>query len=117
MNYIKKFPQDISFSQDGMDGYKCDLENKDIGLVLEDCYKGHEKYAINKVSTHIYYVLDGEGIFCINGVKYNVQKEDVIEVPPNTEFVFAGKMKLLLINTPDYKPENSVDVNKYNDLY
>jgi gentisate 1,2-dioxygenase len=116
MSYIKRFPEDISFSQDGLNGYKCSLETKNIGLVIEDCYKGHEKYCINKVTTHIYYVLEGEGLFSIDGKKYNVKKEDVIEIPPNTEFVFAGKMKLLLVNTPDFKPEDSVSTRN-NDLY
>ena len=115
-DYIKKIPNEPLFKQNGLNGYKFNLENKDIGIVIEDCFKGHDKYTINKVTTHIYYVLEGEGTFCINEEKYSVKKDDVIEIPPNTEFVFAGKMKLLLINTPDFKPENNTDT-KENDLY
>ena len=41
---------------------------------------------------------------------------DVIEIPKNTEFVFAGKMKLLLIMTPAFDPKIEVE-GPDNDLY
>lgn len=113
--YVKKLKEEPSFKQNGLNGYIYELQTKDMGLVLEDCFKGHDKYTINTVTTHIYYVLEGEGQYCVAGEMFKVKKDDVIEIPPNTEFVFVGKMKLLLINIPDFKPENSIETRE-NDL-
>ena len=45
-----------------------------------------------------------------------MEEGDVIEIPKNTEFVFAGKMKLLLIMTPAFDPKNEIE-GQNNDLY
>lgn len=46
--YIKQFPKEVSFKQDGFNGFNCNLECKNIGITLEDVYKGHEKYSTKK---------------------------------------------------------------------
>ncbi len=116
MEYIKKLPKIPSFSKDGMDGYSFEIENKNISIDIEDVYKGHDKYCTNKESTHIYYVLDGKGKFKINNELFNVEKGDLIEIPKNTEFIFIGKMKLLLIMTPPFLADNNIN-GIDNDLY
>jgi len=115
MDYIRKTLAEPSFTQNGLKGYKFNLLSKELGLYFIDCFKGHDKYNINKESTHIYHILEGSGQFCINNNKIDVNKDDVIEIPPNSEFVFAGNMKLMLIMSPDFKPENSIDTRN-NDL-
>ncbi len=114
--YIKQFPKEVSFKQDGFNGFNCNLECKNIGITLEDVYKGHEKYSTNKKSYHIYYVIQGTGIFKIDGNMYNVKEGDIVEIPPNTEFVFKGKMKMLLIMNPPFDEKNDI-VGKNNDIY
>ena len=47
---------------------------------------------------------------------YNVEMGDIIEIPKNTEFVYIGKMKLLLIMSPAFQANNNID-GKNNDLY
>lgn len=116
MNYIKNIPETASFSQDGMDGYSFNLNNKNISIDVIESYKGHERYCTNKVSTHIYYVLQGSGTFKIDGELYDVKSGDIIEIPNNTEFVYAGKMKLFLIMNPIFDKQNHID-GKENDLY
>ena len=95
--YIKKCPQEPSFGQEGLNGYSYNINNTSLSIDVEDVYKGHEKYCTSLVSTIIYYVISGSGTFKIDNQKYDVIEGDVIEIPKNTEFVFAGKMKLLLI--------------------
>lgn len=114
--YIKNFPKEPSFKQKGFDGYVCNLDNGNISITYEDVYKGHEKYCTNKESTHIYYVLSGNGIFKINDNIYNIKTEDIIEIPPNTKFIFAGEMKLLLLMNPAFNPKDEI-VGEENDLY
>ena len=116
MEYIKKLPDVPSFKQQGLAGYNYDLKCEGISLTIEDCFKGHNKYHINGYSSKIYYVLDGEGKFKIADNIYNVKKDDCIEIPPNTKFVFAGKMKLLLIMNPAFRPQDGID-GEDNDLY
>ena len=116
MKYIKKLPTEPSFRQNGLNGFSYEITNKNISIDIEDVYKGHEKYCKSLVSTFIYYVLEGTGVFKIENNNYNVVQGDVIEIPPNTEFVFAGKMKLLLIMNPAFNKDNEID-GAYNDLY
>lgn len=116
MEYIKKFSKVPSFIQDGLNGFSSNIDNENISIDIIEVYKGHEKYCTNKVSSHIYYVLDGNGKFKINGELYNVEIGDIIEIPKNTEFVYIGKMKLLLIMSPAFQANNNIE-GKNNDLY
>jgi len=115
-NYIKMLPDSPHFTQNGLAGYKYDLETKRLGLYIEVSHKGLDKYVYDKESTHIYYVLEEKGKFSINNEIFDVKEGDVIEAPARIEFTYSGKMKLLLIMTPDFKPENDVDTKKENDL-
>ena len=114
--YIKKCPKEPSFSQKGLNGYSYSINNTSISIDIEDVYKGHEKYCKSLVSTFIYYVISGNGTFKIDNEKHEVSEGDVIEIPKDTEFVFAGKMKLLLIMTPPFDPKNEIE-GPDNDLY
>lgn len=64
----------------------------------------------------IYYVLEGKGIFSIDGEIYEFEKDNVIEIKKNTEFVFAGKMKLLYISVPAYQNGDFIN-GKENDIW
>ena len=116
MGYIKKLPTEPSFMQKGLNGYNYELETTEISITLEDCFKGHDKYHKNIYSSKIYYCIDGKGKFKVAGEIINIKKGDLIEIPKNTEFVFAGKMKLLLIMAPAFRPQDGID-GKENDLY
>ncbi len=115
-NYIKHFPKEPSFKQDGFDGYTSELECKNLSITFEDVYKGHEKYAMNTESYSIYYVTEGRGTFKIAEDLYDVEKGDIVEIPSKTQFVFKGEMKLLLIMNPPFDAENDV-AGKINDIY
>ena len=114
--YLKKCPKTPSFTQDGFNGFSFELNNPNISVDIEDVYKGHEKYCENIISTSIYYVISGSGIFKINSEKFEVSEGDLIEIPPHNNFVFVGTMKLLLIMNPSYVDNEEIIGNK-NDLY
>lgn len=116
MEYVKKLPKEASFVQQGLKGYNYKLFTKDISISMEDCFKGHDKYHTNKHSSKIYYVIEGTGRFKISGQIYDVKKDDCIEIPANTKFVFTGNMKLLLIMSPAFRPQDGID-EEDNDLY
>ena len=116
VNYIKTMPKEPSFRQNGLMGYTFDINNPNLEISFVDSIKGHDKYVLNSVSTHIYYILQGEGTFCIDKNIYNVKTGDLIEIPPNIEFVYKGIMKLILVMNPVFNSENCKD-GKDNDLY
>ena len=114
--YKKELPQIPSFKQKGLNGYNYNLNCKEISITIEDCIKGHDYYHTNVYSSHIYYIIEGDGKFRIKEETIEVKKGDLIEIPANTEFVFVGKMKLLLIMAPGFRPQDGID-GKENDLY
>lgn len=62
-------------------------------------------------SDRVYYVLDGKGVFEIGGKEVEVEKTDVVIVPKNTPYDYwakEGGLKLFLVHTPAYNPEDEV---------
>lgn len=102
MNCIKQKPNKPSFSQKGLNGYTYPLENRKIGVHFVDVKQGHDKFLISKVLTHVYYILEGNGTFIIDGKEYPVEKGMLIEVPPKIKYVYSGNMKVLLIVEPSW---------------
>jgi len=58
----------------------------------------------------------GGGTFRVADEEFAVTAGDLVEIPPATEFVFAGKMQLILIHLPGFLKEFNV-VGRPNDLY
>lgn len=114
--YVKKFSNEPSFERNGFDGYIAEIYNENISITYEKVYKGHDKYCTNTQITHIYYVISGKGKFKINDNIYEVEKGDIVEIPPSTKFIFAGEMELLLIMNPKFN-RNTEIVGEENDLY
>lgn len=80
------------------------------GFVYIEVAKGHLEEFYNKVSTFIYYILEGEGKFFLNGVETPVKATDLLVIPPNTKIYYLGAMKLNLITVPAWKAEDEVHV-------
>lgn len=81
-----------------------DLTTK-TNVCLIETESGHETTIIEHKCDFIYYVLEGEGYFEINGQKENFIKEDLIVIPTESKFTYKGKCKMLLITTPAFYPE------------
>ncbi len=63
------------------------------------------------LSDRIYFVIDGEGEFILNGKKILVGKTDVIVIPKNTPYNYKAKkgvLKLFLVHVPAYDPKFEV---------
>lgn len=111
--FIRKIKDKPSFSQKGLDGYKFPLENKEVEIYFIDVKQGHDTYIISKKCKHIYYVIEGEGEFDIGGSKDEAKPGMLIEVPPNIEYTYSGKMKLLLVMNPPWFKGND-EITKKN---
>jgi mannose-6-phosphate isomerase-like protein (cupin superfamily) len=113
VNFIRKKSDKPTFSQKGLDGFQFPLENKNVEVYFVDVKKGHDTFIISKKITHIYYILEGEGFFTINGERIDVKEGSVVEVPPDIEYTYSGSMKLLLIMNPPWF-EGNEEVTKKN---
>jgi ADP-ribose pyrophosphatase YjhB (NUDIX family)/mannose-6-phosphate isomerase-like protein (cupin superfamily) len=59
-----------------------------------------------------YYIIDGSGEFTINGQTHPVKTGDLIVIPPGNIFTWRGHLKMLLINTPHYSPDQETELPK-----
>lgn len=56
----------------------------------------------------IYFIIDGNGIFIINNKKEQVEINDLIFIAKNTPYNIIGKMKYLLICSPEFNANNDI---------
>ncbi|MEI8143739.1 MAG: cupin domain-containing protein [Candidatus Berkelbacteria bacterium] len=105
--FIYQKPIEPSFPRGTFDGYNFAIENNILEIDLIDSKTGHGgKGASNKI-THIYYILEGNGEFEIDGKIYPVSSGELVEIPPKHIFDYNGKMKMLLIMEPPYSSEHA----------
>jgi mannose-6-phosphate isomerase-like protein (cupin superfamily) len=81
----------------------------DCGMVLVSTEIGHNQEFYDLKSTFTYIVLEGEGTFFLDDEEVNVAKGDVLSVPPKIRIYYKGKLKMVLVTTPAWKPENEVE--------
>lgn len=101
MPYTHPRPATTSFSGKGLLGYTFGgLRQKDMEIYYVEVEKGHDVFMVSKKITRTYYVVAGSGYFTIDGQRYDVGPEMVIEVPPNVEYCYSGKMTLVILSRP-----------------
>ena len=82
---------------------KTECPNADL-LFLE-VNGGHYQEFLHTKSDFIYYVLEGEGTFYLDGKEISVKASDAILAPKNTKIYYLGTMKLLLCCAPAWEEE------------
>lgn len=78
-----------------------DFENASLALIKVKDKHGETKAMLND---RIYYVIEGNGFFLINGERQEIEKGDVVIVPKASEYDFGGELMVLLVNVPAFKP-------------
>jgi chemotaxis methyl-accepting protein methylase len=107
--YIHTLPTSASFAGKGLLGYAFGpLRHKDIEILYVESEKGHDTFFISKRLTRFYYVLTGTGYFTMNGNRYVVAPGMLVEVPPRVEYTYSGRMTLLVLGTPGWRPGNEI---------
>ena len=64
----------------------------------------------NKKSNRLYFVISGSGEFDANGRKLKVGAGDVVLIAKNTPYNYKGRMKLLLVDSPAFNPNDDVEL-------
>ena len=101
MRHIHSLPALTSFFEKGLFGYTFGpLQQKDLEIYYIEVEKGHDTFMVSKRITRVYYVLCGSGYFTIDDRRYDVSRGILVEVPPNVEYSYSGKMKLIAISKP-----------------
>ena len=55
----------------------------------------------HKVSTELYYVLEGGGKVVLDGEEQEVRKGTIVHIPPGVVHGAVGKMRVLVVGIPD----------------
>jgi mannose-6-phosphate isomerase-like protein (cupin superfamily) len=101
MSYVLTAPSAPSFVMKGLKGYQFGpLKNDELDIYFIEVEKGHDTFIISKKLTRIYYILEGTGYFIIKNQRYEVAPGMLVEIPPNVEYTYSGKMKIFSVSCP-----------------
>jgi mannose-6-phosphate isomerase-like protein (cupin superfamily) len=102
MQHIFHLPNGYSFKKVGIRGKIFDTKNlsNKVEFSIIETEKGHETKIIEKECIFSYYILEGDGIFEIDGQKEQCGKGDLVVIPKGLTFQYAGTMKMLLVSVP-----------------
>jgi mannose-6-phosphate isomerase-like protein (cupin superfamily) len=68
--------------------------------------EGHFQEFYDVESTFIYTIIEGNGTFYLNDEEVQAEKGDQIVIPPKTRIHYFGTMKMVLVTTPAFNPDN-----------
>lgn len=111
----KKFTREkaFQFCWKGIKGWSYtsskDLSNGSVAVIEVN---GNHGKVMSKISNRIYYIIEGNGIFIVDGKKLDVKKDDVVIVEKNTPYDYEGKMKLFLVHIPAWDEAQEVILEK-----
>jgi len=106
-----KLIKDIEIEKKGKFGAALNVypNVNDCGLVLVSTETGHNEEFSNLKSTFTYIVLEGAGSFFLDDEEVKIEKGEMISIEPNTRIYYKGNLKMFLITTPAWRPENEVE--------
>ena len=107
MTYTHSLPEAPSFDGKGLFGYSFGpLQKKDVDVYYVVVDGGHDTFMVSRKITRIYYVLEGNGYFTIDGRRHDVSAGVLVEVPPKVEYSYSGHMKLVVFASPAWSARN-----------
>lgn len=87
------------------------LVDKTDGLgfsaLVVDVFNGSPPKQMVKANRN-YFVLEGAGLFVLNGVETVVQQGDLVVIPDGGKYSYTGAMKLFEFNFPPTDSNNSI---------
>jgi mannose-6-phosphate isomerase-like protein (cupin superfamily) len=84
-------------------------------IVYEETEKGHMQEWYSDSATQIWYIIKGQGTFVLDGKRHKVSAGDLVVVPPKVKKYYLGKMKMLLITSPKFDPNDEHEVRLINE--
>ncbi len=81
-------------------------DSPNASVVYQETEFGHTEEFYHDRSAFIFYVIEGSGVWTIEGREYPVAATDVVVVPPGQRFYYRGKLKQLCITAPAWQAEH-----------
>ena len=88
-----------------------DVGSSSIKASLIEAETGHETTIIEHECDFIYYILDGQGYFVVDGEKEECKIGDLVVIPAGKKFTYKGRLKMLLNVTPPWREEQEETVD------
>jgi mannose-6-phosphate isomerase-like protein (cupin superfamily) len=118
MRYVMTPPPSPTFVSKGLQGFQfAPLNDQELDVYLIDVTLGHDTFLRSRKITRLYYVLTGSGYFTIEGTRQDVGPGALVELPPNVEYSYSGRMKLLVIGHPRWFKGNEEVTKKNPDVF
>ena len=96
MSYTYSVSTSPSFTGKGLVGYAFGpLKQTNLTIDYVEVERGHDTFLVSNRIIRVYYILSGSGYFTISDRKYPVSPGVLVEIPPNVEYTYSGKMILL----------------------
>jgi mannose-6-phosphate isomerase-like protein (cupin superfamily) len=105
-------PAEPAFNKIGHTGKFFGTHSSHSNHLVIETENGYEKSLREHVCEFNYYVIHGRGELIADGGIYPIKQGDMIVIPPGTVFTFNGQLKMLLINTPPFTPEQDEELPK-----
>jgi len=74
-------------------------------VVYQETAQGHAEEFYHDKSAFVFYIVEGQGTWVIEGREYPVQATDVVIVPPGKRFYYRGRLKHVCITAPAWEGE------------
>jgi mannose-6-phosphate isomerase-like protein (cupin superfamily) len=102
--FVIKEPKNYSYDKAGAKGKIFPINNltQKTQFVLVETEYGHQTVVLEREIDKLYYIIDGDGYFEINGSRENCTAGDLVVIPAGNKYTFKGKMKMLLNCTPPW---------------
>lgn len=77
-----------------------------VAVAYQETATGHAQEFRHHTSAFVFYVIEGEGEWVVDGVPHPVQATDVVVVPPGAAFYYRGALKQVCITAPAWDEAN-----------
>ena len=78
-------------------------EGAPAGVVYLETERGHAEEFLHEKSAFVYYIVEGEGAYVLDGVEHPVRTGDVVVVPPQNSIYFVGRFCAVLVTVPPWE--------------
>ena len=94
--------------------YGRDPEVENAAVAYQETETGHAQEFYHETSAFVFYIVEGEGVWIIEGEEHPVEASDVVVVPPGKKFYYRGNLKQICVTAPAWNEEHEKHVRFIN---
>lgn len=112
--FVLHEPREFTFDKNGHKGkYLTNFQTlSSTQFVLIEAENGIESYLVEQASDFVYYILEGNGYFEVNGEKEECTSGDLVVIPKGNKFIYKGHLKMLLSCTPPWTEGQEIETKE-----